>query len=56
MIDFYKELLSLIEQIPDGEITSSRCLGEALGDVDAIGAVRDALMRPEFKEASQKNR
>jgi deoxyribonuclease V len=48
IFDFYLVLRELIEQIPEGEVTTPLILAKALGDGHASRAVREALNREEM--------
>jgi len=53
-IDFYSYLRDLIEQIPEGKMSTSKRLAIALGDQIAASAVSSALQRDDFHEARRK--
>jgi deoxyinosine 3'endonuclease (endonuclease V) len=53
-IDFYSYLRDLIEQIPEGKMSTSKRLAIALGDQIAASAVSSALQRDDFNEARRK--
>ena len=53
-VDFYSYLRDLIEQIPEGKMSTSKQLAIALGDQIAASAVSSALQREEFHEARGK--
>ena len=48
IFDFYLALNKLIEQVPEGEVTTPLILAKALGDGRASRAVREALNREEM--------
>jgi deoxyribonuclease V len=51
IIDFHEELRRLLEQIPEGRVTTPSLLAEALGDRRAVRAILEALRREEFRWA-----
>jgi deoxyinosine 3'endonuclease (endonuclease V) len=53
-VDFYSYLRDLIDQIPEGKMSTSKHLAIALGDQIAVSAVSSALKRDDFHEARGK--
>lgn len=53
-VDFYSYLRDLIEQIPEGKMSTSKRIAIALGDQIAASAVSSALQRDDFHEACGK--
>ena len=53
-IDLYQALLDLIDQIPEGTVSTPLNLADALGDRRAVRAVSEALQREEFRDAALK--
>lgn len=53
-IDFYRALRELINQIPEGMVSTHLGLAHGLGDKCAVKAISEALQRDEFNEVSRK--
>jgi deoxyribonuclease V len=52
-VDLYQDLLGLLEQVPEGMVTTPHELAVALGDPVAVTAVAWALKREDFKKFSK---
>ena len=53
-VDFYQALRCLIDQIPQGWVSTPIDLADALGDRRASRAVSEALQREEFRDAAER--
>lgn len=53
-VDFYQALRGLIDQIPQGWVSTPIDLADALGDRRAARAVSEALQRDELRDAAEK--
>ncbi len=52
-MDLHKDLLGLLEQVPEGMVTTTHELAVALGDLVAVNAVARVLKREDFKRFSK---
>ena len=53
-LDFYEELRRLLDQVPDDAYTTALELSRAMGDPASAQAIRDSLVRPDFRRYADK--
>lgn len=53
-LDFYEELRRLLDQIPDDAYTTALEPSRAIGDPASAQAIRDSLLRPNFRRYADK--
>jgi deoxyribonuclease V len=53
-LDFYEELRRLLDQVPDDAYTTVLELSQAMGDPASASAIRDSLLRHDFRRYADK--
>ena len=53
-LNFYLALKDLVDQIPEGMVSTPACLADALGDRRAERAISEALLREELRDTTLK--